>query len=154
MQDFFVKISLKKEYVGQMILGIFFILYLVMGFKTPEPIANKIDTIGGKMVLFILSIYMFLNLHPVLAVLGLLVFFNLMRTSSEATGIDALKKYEPTEEKRMSQFSAFNQFPYTLEQEIVKKMAPSVNSGSSISQSSFKPKLNDLHGATSLNASN
>lgn len=154
MQEFFLKISLKKDNVGQMILGFLFILYLVMGFKTPESVADKIDTIGGKMILFILAVYMFLNFHPVLAVLGLLVIFDLMRRSSAATGLDSLKKYEPTEEKKMSQFSAFNQFPYTLEQEIVKKMAPAVNSGSSLSQSSFKPKLNDLHGATPLNASN
>jgi len=154
MQEFFLKISLKKDNVGQMILGILFILYLVMGFKTPESIANKIDTVGGKMILFILAIYMFLNFHPILAVLGLLVIFDLMRRSSATTGLDSLKKYEPTEEKKMSQFSAFNQFPYTLEQEMVKKMAPAVNSGSSLSQSLFKPKLNDLHGATPLNASN
>jgi len=154
MQEFFLKISLKKDNVGQMILGFLFILYLVMGVKTPDAIADKIDTIGGKMVLFILSIYMFLNFHPVLAVLGLLVIFDLLRRSASVTGIDALKKYEPTEEKKMSQFSAFNQFPYTLEQEIVKKMAPAVNSGSVLSQSSFKPKLNDLHGATPLNSSN
>jgi hypothetical protein len=154
MQEFFLKISLKKDNVGQMILGFLFILYLVMGFKTPDTIADKIDTMGGKMVLFILAIYMFLNFHPVLAVLGLLVIFDLMRSSASATGLDALKKYEPTEEKKMSQFSAFNQFPYTLEQEIVKKMAPQVNSGSVLSQSSFKPKLNDLHGATPLNSSN
>jgi len=154
MQEFFVKVSLKKDNVGQMILGMLFILYLVIGFETPEKIADILDTVGGKMVLFILAVYMFLNFHPVLAVLGLLVIFDLMRRSAESTGMDSLKKYEPTEEKKMSQFSAFNQFPYTLEQEIVKKMAPAVNSGVSLSQSSFKPKLNDLHGATPLTSSN
>jgi truncated hemoglobin YjbI len=76
--------------------------------------------------------------------------FDLIRRSSESTGLDSLQKYVPTEEKKMSRFNAFNQFPYTLEQEMVAKMVPMRNSGSSITQSSFKPVLDDLHNAVSL----
>ena len=70
------------------------------------------------------------------------------------TGLDALQKYAPTEEKKASQFSAFNQFPYTLEQEVVAKMAPVMQSGSSITQASFKPILDDSHDASPINVSN
>lgn len=140
----------KKEHMGELTLAILFIIYLIMGYKTPEPVATAIDTLVGKIVIILIVIYMFMNTHPILAVLALFVAFDLMRRSSVTTGIDALQKYAPTEEKKSSQFSAFNQFPYTLEQEVVKKMAPIVQSGSSMSKPSYKPLLDNLYDASPL----
>ena len=141
----------KKQHMGELVLVILFIIYLIMGYKTPEPIASMIDSIVGKIVIFIIVIYMFMHTHPVLAVLALFVAFDLIRRSSVTTGIDALKRYAPSEEKKMSQFSAFNQFPYTLEQEVVKKMAPIVRSGSTLSKPSYKPILDNLYDASPIN---
>ena len=141
----------KKQHMGQLVLVILFIIYLIMGYKTPEPIANMIDSLAGKIVVIIIVIYMFMNTHPVLAVLALFVAFDLIRRSSLTTGIDALQKYAPSEVKKSSQFSAFNQFPYTLEQEVVKKMAPIVQSGSTLSKPSYKPLLENLYDASPIN---
>ena len=140
----------KKEHMGELVLIILFIIYLIMGYKTPERVANMIDTLAGKIVIFIVVIYLFMNANPILAVLSLFVAFDLIRRSSSATGIEALKRYLPTEEKKMSQFTAYNQFPYTLEQEVVKKMAPIVQSGSSLTPASYKPLLENLHDASPL----
>ena len=140
----------KKEHMGELTLAILFIIYLIMGYKTPEPVATVIDSIVGKIVIMLIVIYMFMYTHPILAVLALFVAFDLIRRSSVTTGIDALKRYAPTEEKKSSQFSAFNQYPYTLEQEVVKKMAPIVQSGSSMSKPSYKPLLENLYDASPL----
>ena len=140
----------KKEHIGELTLAILFIIYLIMGYKTPEPVATVIDSIVGKIVVILIVIYMFMHTHPILAVLALFVAFDLIRRSSVTTGIDALKRYAPTEEKKSSQFSAFNQYPYTLEQEVVKKMAPIVQSGSSMSKPSYKPLLENLYDASPL----
>lgn len=142
---------LKKEHMGQLILVILFIIYLIMGYKTPEPVAQMVDSLAGKIVIFIVVVYMFMHTHPILAVLSLFVAFDLIRRSSAATGIDALQKYAPSEVKKSSQFSAFNQFPYTLEQEVVKKMAPIVQSGSTLSKPSYKPLLDNLYDASPIN---
>jgi hypothetical protein len=123
-----------------------------MCYNTPEPIANLVDNVGGKLLLFVIVIYMFMNTHPVLAVLALFVVFDLMRRSSLTTGISALDKYAPSEEKKMSQFTAFNQFPYTLEQEVVSKMAPIVQTGSALNPASYKPMLENLYDASPINA--
>jgi hypothetical protein len=144
----------KKEHMGELVLVVLFIIYLIMGFKTPEPIAGLVDTLLGKIVIFVTIVYLFMHVHPILAVLSLLVGFDLIRRSSIVTGIDALQKFAPTEEKKSSQFSAFNQFPYTLEQEVVSKMAPIMQSGSSLSQASYKPLLDNLYDASPLNGSN
>ena len=141
----------KKQHMGELVLVILFIIYLIMGYKTPEPIASMIDSIVGKIVIFVIVIYMFMHTHPVLAVLALFVAFDLIRRSSVTTGIDALQRYAPSEEKKMSQFSAFNQFPYTLEQEVVKQMAPIVRSGSTLSKPSYKPLLDNLYDASPIN---
>jgi hypothetical protein len=129
-----------------------FIVYLILGLKTPEPIANIIDTLVGKIVIILIVIYLFMHANPILAVLAIFVAFDLIRRSSAATGIDALKKYAPSEEKKTSQFTAFNQFPYTLEQELVAKMAPIMKSGSSLTQASYKPLLDNLYDASPINA--
>jgi len=145
---------LKKEHMGELVLVVLFIIYLIMGLKTPEPVAGIVDTLVGKIVIFIMIIYLFMHANPILAVLALLVGFDLIRRSSMATGIDALQRFAPTEEKKSSQFTAFNQFPYTLEQEVVSKMAPIMKSGSSLSQASYKPLLDNLYDASPLNGSN
>lgn len=144
----------KKEHMGELVLVILFIIYLILGLKTPEPVANLVDTLVGKIVLFIIVVYLFMHSNPILAVLSLFVAFDLIRRSSMATGLDALQKYAPSEDKKFSQFTAFNQFPYTLEQEVVAKMAPIAKSGYSITQASYKPMLDNLHDAATLNGTN
>jgi hypothetical protein len=140
--------------MGEFILIILMIIYLVLGFRTPDIIANLIDNIIGKVVVILVVIYLFMHANPILAVVAALVAFDLMRRSSETTGLGALQAYAPSEQKKMSQFTAFNQFPYTLEQEVVAKMAPIVRSGSSLSSASYKPLLDNLHDASPLNGSN
>jgi len=143
----------KKEHMGELVLVILLIVYLILGFKTPEPIASMIDSLVGKVVIFIIVIYLFMHANPILAVLSLFVAFDLIRRSSMTTGIDALQRFAPSEEKKSSQFTAFNQFPYTLEQEVVAKMAPIMKSGSSLTQASYKPLLDNLYDASPVNGS-
>jgi hypothetical protein len=143
----------KKEHTGEFILIVLMIIYLILGLKTPETIAIMVDNVIGKVVIILVVIYLFMHANPILAVLAALVAFDLMRRSNDSTGLGALSAYAPSEKKKMSQFSAFNQFPYTLEQEVVAKMAPIVRSGSSLSPPSYKPLLDNLHDASHLNTS-
>jgi len=143
----------KKEHMGELVLVILLIVYLILGFKTPEPIASMIDSLIGKVVIFIVVIYLFMHSNPILAILSLFVAFDLIRRSSMTTGIDALQRFAPSEQKKSSQFTAFNQFPYTLEQEVVAKMAPIMKSGSSLNQASYKPLLDNLYDASPVNGS-
>lgn len=145
----------KKDKIGELILVVIFIIYLIMGSHTPSAIANQVNTIFGKLIIIIIIIAMFMYTNPILAILSLLVGFELIRrSSSNMMGINALQKYAPSEAKKMSQFTAYNQFPYTLEQEVVKKMAPIKNGGSTLSKASYKPLLENLHDASPLNGTN
>jgi len=146
-------ISFKKANTGEVILSVLFVIYLIMGYNTPEPLASFIDTLFGKIVLFLVVVYMFLNCNSIVAILALLVIFDLIRRSSSSQmSIYTAKKYQPSEENKSAQFSAFNQFPYTLEQEVIKKMVPTMTPGSSLSKPSYQPVLDNLYDASSINA--
>ena len=139
-----------KEHRGELVLAVLLVVYLVMGFKTPDAVANVVDTLVGKVVIFVVVVYMFMQFHPILAVLALFVGFDLIRRSSKTTGFDALRRFSPSEETKSSKFASYNSKPYTLEQEIVKKMAPLVYGGSVLTKASYKPVLDDLHDASEL----
>ena len=147
----------KKKHMGELSLAVLMIIYLIMGFKIPDQVASMVDNMVGKTFIILIVIYLFMNANPILAVVAALVAFDLMRRSTGNTGLDvglnSLASYAPSEEKKVSQFTAFNQFPYTLEQEVVAKMAPIVRSGTSITPASYKPILDNLHDASPLTGS-
>lgn len=138
------------EFKKEDILSLFFIVFLIMKFHIPEPLADVVDTIPGKFAVVAIAIMLFGYTNPVLGVLGLFVAFDLIMRSRATTGIDTLKKYGPSQARMDSQFNAMNQFPYTLEQEVVKKMAPIPYTNSLIHPVSFTPLLNNLHNASPI----
>ena len=131
-----------------------FIIYLIMGYRMPDSIAGLIDTIYGKILVAVVALVLFSYANPILGVLGFIVAFDLIRRSSVSTGTFALDNYVPTETKKEAELTEMNQFPYTLEQEVVAKMAPMRESGSSLTQATYKPLLDNLHDASTLNGSN
>jgi len=140
----------KREHFSELILIVLIIVYLILGIKTPELIAKVVDTLIGKIGLLLVVVYLCLYSNPILAVMFALFAYDLIRRSELETGIASLDKYAPSEKKKMSHFSAFNQFPYTLEQEVVAKMAPLVHSGTPLTEASYKPLLEDTHNATKI----
>jgi hypothetical protein len=140
----------EKEHMGELLLAIIFIIYLIMGYKTPRAVANIVDSIVGKIIVFGIVIYMFTNSNPILAVLTLMVAFDLVRRSYVASGNYGINNYMPSEGTKNEQFTAMNQFPYTLEQEMVKRMAPIIPTGTSMKKPSYKPLLDNLYDAAKV----
>ena len=62
---------LNKEHRSQLILTIILIAYLILGLQTPQPIAFLVNNMVGKIVIFLIVIYMFLHMNPILAVISL-----------------------------------------------------------------------------------
>jgi hypothetical protein len=141
---------LKKEHLRELFLGILFIIYLVLGLKTPEPLERFIQSIPGKIILLLIVGYLFIHANPIVAILGLYVAFHLISKSNLNFNTSAMQRFIPSESNKMSQFTAMNQFPYTLEQEVVKKMAPIVRSGSTLTPASYKPVMDNLYDASAI----
>ena len=148
--DYFSTLFDKKN-MPQLFLSVLFVIYLVMGYKMPEGVATIIDTTGGKIVVVLVALMLFAYSNPVLGVLSLLVAYQMIKNASVKTGMAGLEQYYPTEQKKWSPFTATHQFPYTLEQEVVKNMAPQ-KFNSSYVKAPFKPILDDTHDAAPLSS--
>ena len=144
---------LEKKNMPQLLLVILFIIYLVIGFKTPESVATMIDSTIGKIIVSLVALLLFAYSNPILGVLGIFVAFHLIKNASIRTGMAALEEYMPTEEKKWSPFTKENQFPYTLEEEVVKKMAPQ-KFDTNFTKASFQPLVEDTYDAAHVNLGN
>jgi len=147
----YFKRLMEKKNVLQLILVILFIVYLVFGIKMPNQFAESIDTNIGKIIVWLSALLLFAFSNPILGILGLIVAYEIIQRSTITTGTAALQSYYPTEKKKWSPFTPRNQFPYTLEQEIVKKMAPIRPVNYTKNKSTFKPILDNLHDAAPIN---
>jgi len=140
---------LEKKNMPQLVLVVLFIIYLLMGYKTPDSVANMIDSTVGKIVVALFALLLFAYSNPILGVLGIFVAYQLVRGASIKTGMAALEEYYPTEEKKWSPFTPAHQFPYTLEQEMVKKMAPQKFNTNYV-KATYKPTLDETYDAASV----
>lgn len=144
--------AMQKYEPAEVVLGILLIIFLLMGYKVPMSISHLLDSFIGKMVMLLIVVFMFIYANPILAFLALLVVFNIMISGNNSNiNITQAIKNAPSEETKSSQFTQFNQFPYTLEQEMVKKMAPIMKHGSSISKAEYKPLLENNYDASPIN---
>jgi hypothetical protein len=146
--DYFSSLFDKKN-MPQLVLAVLFLIYLVMGYKMPENVANAIDTTMGKVIIVIVALMLFAYSNPILGVLALIVAYQLIRSSSVKTGMAGLEEYYPTEQKKWSPFTPTHQFPYTLEQEMVKKMT-SQKFNTTYVKMPYRPTLEDNHNASPL----
>ena len=135
---------------GQFVLLIIFIVYIVFNVPTPEPIASLIDSTIGYVIVIALFALMAVNLNPIITLIGVFAIYLLFKRSSISTGSLAMTKYLPSENVKGQYLNAFNQFPVTLEEEVVQQMAP-LQSGPAMGPKSFTPVLDNLHDATFLN---
>ncbi len=140
----------RQGFSSDLALLILFTVYLVLGRRIPLVIAQVIDSIPGKLLVAAIVIVLFQTAHPIVAILSIFVAFDLFRRSSLATGNESMVRYSPSEANKSEQLSAFNQFPYTLEQQMVKEMAPIPQSGNALGNATYKPMLEKQHQAASI----
>jgi hypothetical protein len=122
-----------------------------MGFHVPDGVATIIDTSIGKIVVVLVALMLFAYSNPVLGVLALLVAYQLIKGASVKTGMAGLEEYYPTEAKKWTPFTPTHQFPYTLEQEVVKNMTTQKFNTEYV-KAPFRPTLDDTHDAAPLSA--
>ena len=138
-----------KKHMPELVLISLFVLYLVMGYQMPEQVATIVDSTIGKIVVVLVALMLFSHSKPILGILALLVAYQLIKSASVKTGMAGLEEYYPTESKKWTPFTPTNQFAYTLEQEVVKKMA-SQKFNTEYVKAPFRPILDDTHDASPL----
>ena len=147
------------EYTNKSILVlVIFVLYLILPVSTPSIMSPYIESPMGLLLIFGLTISLFIYSHPILGVLFIFVAYTLLRRSStvknsahyvQYTKSDSEKRMEaekqveeatPNEEPRNIDVGGSQ--PITLEEEIVQERAPIGRSG--------RWHLGPLHGLRSL----
>ena len=134
---------------SQLFLLIIFVVYIVFNVQTPQPLASMIDSTLGYVVIIALFAILAINLNPIVIVVGIFAIYLLFKRSSISTGSLAMTKFRPTENVKSQYLSAFNQFPVTLEEEVVQQMAP-LQPGPAMAPKSFLPIMDNLHNASGV----
>ena len=119
---------LKKEQQPHLLLGIIFIAYLIFNIQTPDVISQLIDTTFGSIIIMLFALSLFMQVNPIIGILGLAVAFEMIRRSNIDTGSFATNNYIPSEEKKLKHMKLYNNtdpvsgtFKRSLEEDMVEK---------------------------------
>jgi hypothetical protein len=123
-------------------------LFIILNIDVPQQIAELLDNIIVKALLYLAALFL-LSKHRVLGAVALIGVYELIRRSEIKSGTNAIKKYLPTQIHKDRHLSAMNQFPTTLEEEIVSNMVPLVNNAP-LSKPSYKPVLSANNSASTI----
>jgi hypothetical protein len=118
----FVNELFEKRNMPQLVMIVLFLVYLIMGYKMPDQMASAIDTTLGKIMVVMVSLMLFAYSNPILGVIGIMVAYQLIRSAGEKTGTSALNNLYEVDSKKWTPFTETNDYPQTLEQEVVKRM--------------------------------
>jgi len=138
--------TLKIDKNEHLVFIILLIIYIILDIKLPNLIADAVDTIYGKIVLLILSINIYANINKIAGILSFIATYFMIIRSSKQTGSHAINHHLPSEKSKVEDFSKYNDFPITLEEEEVSRMAPLVRNDTSTG-ADYKPVLESLHDA-------
>ena len=130
----------------EMIALAVFVLYIVLPIEHPQFISNMVDTPLGMVGVLAVTLYLFFNANPLVAILYVFVAYELLRRSSKQTGKAAIQEHTPSQQKKDKKMEKMNpEKKETLEEEMVEKMAPIGHSDPVVfSESSFKPVAEDV----------
>jgi len=128
------------------VLGIIFIIYIVTPIIRPTRyMALLINNVYGTTAVIVTALSLFLFVNPIIAIIGLLAANEIVRRSKHYD-IDNIAKHElikniVVQDRKTFDMMAENQFPITLEEEIVAKRTKLVSNNSVMTKSSYKPIL-------------
>jgi hypothetical protein len=132
--------------IGENILIGLLSVFLVIGNPIPQPLYSMIDTQMGIVVVIIIALSLF-AFSPVLGVVGLLVAYQVIRK----TGTFSIGMYAPSEEKKWkSSEKDYNRPSESLEQDVIRTMAPTIQPSLGASVGDFAPSLDDTYDAAEL----
>ena len=123
------------------------ISFIVSDAKVPKVLGNMVDTVVGRVVVIGIAVALVFA-HNALGAVALVFAYTLINRSEKSTGTYHMKHYLPSLEKKSNHFTAMNQFPVTLEEQMVSKMVPIVSGPPSTSK--FRPVMNNVHQAAKL----
>ena len=170
-----LKSILKSITYSEILVVLIFIIYLVLPVSTPKVLSPYIESPLGMFLIFCITVFLFIGANPVLAVLFVFVSYTLLRRSAggilpsastakmakftappNVTGQATYVQYTATDEEKKAEIAQEvaevnppPQQPYTLEEQVISKMAPVGKSETPIfTPSTFKPVSTNIGSAS------
>ena len=113
-------------------------IFIVTPLYPPILLADLIDTTLGKVSVLLISLLLLSNVKPVIGLVGLYAVFILVYRSS--SHIFPKNNFAiPETRKEFDKMASHNQFPITLEEEVVQKRVPVENQSIKTVGESYKP---------------
>lgn len=117
--------SFNKMSALEMSLVALFVLYIILPVSTPATLEQIVNTPLFFILLFVIAIYLFTNVHPVVAVLFIFVSYELLRRSSKIVHKQVIVKHTPSEKIRDKEIETMNpEMKPTLEEQMIDQLAP------------------------------
>ena len=138
---------LTRKNLPQLLVALVGVLYIVGDVTPPHELAGVVTTPIGLFVLLASVVALGRYANPVVTVIYLIAAYELYERSTK-THVRGTERMLP-KDHRDPRLSAENQFPVTLEEKVVKKMAPWVLHPSSTG-ASYKPVLDSDMNASEL----
>ena len=142
--------SFTKMSTLEMSLAILFIFYIILPINTPESLEEIVNSPLFFILLFVVSIYLFTNVHPVVGVMFIFVSYELLRRSSKIVKKQVLVKHTPSEKVRDKELQTMNPtMKSTLEEQMIDELAPIGKSETApYIVSGFKPIAEEINNAS------
>ena len=140
-------ITLKTSLLEVIVL-LMFLIYIVLPMKTPYYMAPFINSSLGMLLIFIVTVYLVLYSHPILAIVSIFVAYEIMRRSYVKPN-EKHVRFEISQVAKDNHLKRLNPAPKrSLEEDMVSQITPLQND--SIAVSTFKPVLDDVHNALQI----
>jgi len=136
-----------RRNLPQLVVAVVGVLYILGDVSPPHDFAGVVTTPIGLFVLLASVIVLARHANPVVTVIYLIAAYELYERSTK-THVRGPERMLP-KDHRDPQLNAENQFPVTLEEQVVKKMAPWVLHPSTTA-ASYKPVLDSDMNASEL----
>lgn len=138
--------KIMKKDTHNYILATLLIIFIVSDVQVPDMVAELVDTALGKIIVAMVALSLF-GAHPVVGAIGLVAAYQLVIRSE---GHYAMATYMPSEKRKSEVLSTINQFPTTVEEEVIAKQIPYVFKQTASGNSPYKGVQDKLHGAAKL----
>ena len=147
MTKFLKKLRGKEHnYVLAALLAIF----VIFPVSLPHIVAEMVNNIIGKVVVILIALNLFLA-HPMVGAIGLLAAYELIKRAEHTQISQPTHRFLPSETKKSSNMSKYNQFPVTVEEMVIAKQIPYVfKLKKSGNNAGYKPVQDSVQGAAKL----
>lgn len=140
-----LKLFMKDKH--HLILSVLLSVFIIFDIKIPLLLAELVDNVIGKILVFVIALCL-LSLNVLSGAIGLIAAYVLIHRSSHTTGESAKRIYVPTETKKSKHLVAMNEFPVTVEEEVINNMLPVTNHN--YSAPVYKPVLDSFHDSAEI----